>query len=443
MIQASGIGMNRPAAEVVEDRVVIWQLEVAQADVVRGAHRHASSENRDVTEFVVAALEVGAKALAVAGTTVDVEELRRSLDDFSSTVAKAAQRSVADIAASVEAVADAEGGTMITAVRGALLTLEDQLSSLLTGEEAPVRVAIRQVVESTMDRALAELQRAIANQSRTVNEALSNDNPSSPINALRVELLRSQTDHARTYQQQLQDLRSLVEAAAIRRQAMERTALKGVDYESALVTTLDRLARGTGDLVEATGSMPGLLGRSKKGDAVISGTIAGMRQTIRLVIEAKDASLGMEGWRKELDEARRNRGAVAALGVVRGVEHMPGNDRLRVIDPLSFVMAFDPEIDDDDLLLAAYQLLRAQAACVALEGAGEVDAGALRSQLAEAMDSLGRFDRVSRATEQAKAHLTTISLEAGRLREDLAAHLVRCLRLVGSKDPAKEARPGD
>jgi hypothetical protein len=111
---------------------------------------------------------------------------------------------------------------------------------------------------------------------------------------------------------------------------------------------------------------------------------------------------------------------------------MPGHDRIRVIDPLTFILAFDPETDAEDLLVAAVQLLRTQAVCVELESDADVDIAGIRSHLGAAVDLLTQFDKVTKALSQAGASLETVRSTATKLRNDLMDRLQRGLRLVDS-----------
>jgi hypothetical protein len=264
--------------------------------------------------------------------------------------------SVRDIKTAIAAAADPDTGAFARTVGAALGELNAGIASLITEGDAPLRLAVARSVEELTGNALSEIQRALAGHSRTIVDTLNSDNPASPLNGLRLELLRSQQAQGDAIQAQLNELRTVIDVSAAIKQTMERTAIKGADYEDDLEVVLDRLTRGTGDRLERTGAKPGLLGRSKKGDFVARLPTELVRtHTVNVVFEAKDKTQTLPEWQAELDEARRNRGAVAALGVVKGTEHMPGGGRLRLLDPLTYVVAFDPATDSDDLLLAVYQ----------------------------------------------------------------------------------------
>jgi len=92
-----------------------------------------------------------------------------------------------------------------------------------------------------------------------------------------------------------------------------------------------------------------MVARSKKGDGVLS--IDG--GSARVVLEMTDSKRTQ--WNDYLDEAERNRGATASLGLVRDSAQNNGNT-LRSVGARRIILAFDPGIDDPDLLRTVVQL---------------------------------------------------------------------------------------
>ena len=121
-----------------------------------------------------------------------------------------------------------------------------------------------------------------------------------------------------------------IEAAAAARGAERaQSAAKGADFEDLLEAMLGDLARGAGDLLDRTGTEPGAVMKSKKGDFVLTVDARVARGCdLRVVIEAKDRPMSMRAIREELREARENRGA--AVGLV-GVHAGPRPDRGRAV----------------------------------------------------------------------------------------------------------------
>src|SRR5690606_31641910 len=108
--------------------------------------------------------------------------------------------------------------------------------------------------------------------------------------------------------------------------------------------------------------------------------------------------LSLTAWKELLAEAAENRQAVAAVGIVKTPEQMPHQRRLHVLDPTTYLLAYDPTTDDRDLLLAAYHLLRAHAwqkALVSRPHRG-IDVAALRATAADLANALNAFDVLTR-----------------------------------------------
>lgn len=426
------------SAELIGDRVVVHELEVSDPDVVGGAKRFVQSTGQtDVIAFVVGVLELGGKALSLAGTSMDVGEIRRSVDKLAIQVVDSTEQSVAAVTAAVQQVTGEDEGSLLRGVSTILDGLKRGLEDLLTGEDGPVRASISKTITATTDSALAEVQRVLAAHQQVMHEVLSSDNPSSPLSGLRTELLRSQSEYAESVQRQLADIETMLEVSTAVQKVIASTALKGGSYEEHVMARLDAMCKGAGDVLERTGALAGLNGRAKKGDGVVSvdHPIATGLQA-RLVVEAKNQSLSLAAWRRELDEAKKNRGATAALGLVRSCELMPGGDRLRVIDSLTYILAFDPASDDDELLLAAYQLLRIQALSQLSDAGDEVDVLAVQKCVAKALEALADFDKITRAARLAINQVGGIATTADGLREELVRSLQTALALLTSSSGA-------
>jgi hypothetical protein len=423
-------------SQVIDRKLVIYGLEVTDPEVVAGAERFASSNGEDdVTGYVVAALELGAKALSLAGSSVDVNEIRRSVDQFAIRLAESTERSVAAVTEVVTQVGGEEEGSLLRGVEGILDNLKIGLEELLAGEDGPVRASITKTVTATTDSALAEVQRVLAAHQQVINDAMSSDNPGSPLNTLRVELLRAQAEQAGSVHDRLRDIEALLEVSAAVKKTIDSTALKGGTYEQSALSHLDVVCKGIGDILELTGNVPGLNGRSKKGDGVAHiGHPAAAGLEIRVVVEAKDQALSHAAWRRELEEARKNRGATAALGLVRSTDLVTNGDRLRVLDPLNYVLVFDPDVDDHELLLASYQLLRMQAVCAISEDAGDLDLSAIHRAISHGLEMLKEFDKIARATKQTMTNMTTITTTTEKLRDDLRRCLQRVLDLLDASN---------
>jgi hypothetical protein len=214
---------------------------------------------------------------------------------------------------------------------------------------------------------------------------------------------------------------------------MSKTAIKGMAYEDAVVETLIDLAHGAGDSVEHTGFIVGSMPRCKAGDAVITlADSASKGHVIRVVAEAKDTRLSCEQWRLELEEAQKNREAVAAIGVAKSPEHIPGHQRVFILDRLHIVVAFDPAQDDDWVLYTVYHLVRAQAVVSSVGTTRTFDVVALQKELSKAQDLLTDFDKLEKAVLGARSQLDTIGRASDRLRDNLTTVLDEAAAILTS-----------
>ncbi len=76
---------------------------------------------------------------------------------------------------------------------------------------------------------------------------------------------------------------------------------------------------------------------------------------VNVVVEMTDSK--RTSWNNYLDEAERNRSALASLGLVRNSDQLSGST-VQTITARRIVMAFDPETDDPAMLRTVVQLLR-------------------------------------------------------------------------------------
>jgi uncharacterized protein YoxC len=424
-----------PSPRAITDglSVTINHLTSQLPELVTSATRFQQrTGNQDVGEHVESLLELGAKAAAVGSASLDIEQIKRSLDDFTAGVTDAATSTVQDIRTAVAQATDKETGTIAQTVEDVMQDLSISIAALVAGEDAPLRTGIEKSVRSVTDKALGEVQRALAAQADVLKSTLATDNPGSPFSTMKQDLLRSGHENRVEIVTALNEVKTLIEAAKAAKAVMAKTAIKGLVYEDAVVTALSPVAIAAGDTLEPPGSRVGALARCKNGDAVVTlSSVVTRQHDVKIAVEAKDTSLTCDGWKAELARARKNRGAVAALGVARSTDHMPGDKRVLILDPLNIVVAFDPEEEDVDLVSATYHLLRAQAACVALEGQDdEVDLPALRKCLTSSLEMLADFDRIERAAGSARKNLDDISKAAQKLETSLDATLRRALTLL-------------
>ncbi|MGN6132836.1 MAG: hypothetical protein ACTHOK_21105 [Nocardioidaceae bacterium] len=381
--------------------------------------------------YVHTALALGARALTVVGTSLDAATLERSVADLTHKVETSTQQALSELTTAIGQVTDSEHGTIPRTIATTLDKLADQVASLVAGEDAPVRAAVTDSVRTVTEQALAEIQRAVGAQADAVRRVLATDAPGSPLHDLKTGLVAGLNESHRRLASQLAELRTALEVDKATTTTAAAAAAKsprhGLDTETTTLAAVEQIAHTAGDQLEATGTTPGILPRCLKGDGVITLTPPPGRAgspSARIVVEVKDRDRPQSptSWKTLLDEARQNRQAVAALGIVKTTAQMPGQRRLHALDADNYLLAYDPDTDGPDLLVAVYHLLRAQAWHTTLtEGSSrhDVDLPRLKSTVTALADALTGFDALTRHTHAARRSLDQLDKTTTSLRADL------------------------
>jgi hypothetical protein len=411
---------DRPAVELCEEAVLIRDLRIDAGAYVDGARDQEA--DGALRPYTVRCLDIGAQVLATAQRDHDTAALRSTLDDVERRVGDAAQRAADTVTQTVLRVVDAQDGNLARGVTSQVERLRGDLDRLVAHESSPVREAA--------DRFLAgvgtELRRAAEADSAKLRMALSLDHPESPLTRLRAEFRAAADDSRRDVNAALAEVRTLLAVERATQHVAEQGSAKGLTYEEDVSSAVEQIAHGLGDLFDATGTQHGVIADCKTGDAVT--TVAERTapgRTVRLVVEAKDATMSAARWSAELDRARANRGAAAALGVVNGRRHMPGRRSLHVLDPLRIVVCHERG-SSPDVLLAAYHLLRVQAVqATAADDMPGLDLAALQRQVDEMLAVLDGFDALDRAVSQTAKASSAAAAASEKLRRSLATQVAR------------------
>ncbi len=321
--------------------LLIGDVEINDSDVKREAARWTTGKRgelasidelaaADLAPFVREAVIVGARVLAIAASTADTVAVQQAVRSASEQVSDATKRATE---ASEDAVRRATE-SLTSATRQVHQDLSEQVERLVGGDNPellgrlqPVLAGVGATLEKQVAEAVTAANRLVAEESQRRHDQL--------------------TDLIRAVQQDV-----AVKTAAT--QIRNVTTIKGLDYESCVHDGFEQVAAQMGDEYQRTGEFAGRLSRNKKGDGVL--VIDG--GTARIVIEAHDGS--SKEWGSYLAEAEQNRGASAAIGVVRHVDDNCGR-ALRVVAQKRVVVAYDPDHDDTELLHTAALLMRAVA----------------------------------------------------------------------------------
>lgn len=407
-------------------------------DGVLGEARHWSTGRRgepvdlaaladaDLGPFVERALVVGSQALAAAGGIQQSVAVHALVAEAEERTAKASENAAKQTELAVTRASEAltkstEASTqkLSDSIEEANRRLGLELTRLLGGEDPELARRLGPV----LDKAMADHRTQTAADTTMLLEKVSRQfNPADPTSPMAVQMrtlteaqkeqtaaLKAQQDALTT---KVDQVLTAVQVKQARDEVVARTALKGASYEEQVHRVLHELAAGFGDEHTETGNVVGLRTRNKKGDGLL--TLGD--GDAKVVVEMTDSE--RPTWSDYLKEAEANRGALASLGLAKSRDQLAGQTLL-TLGPRRLVLAFDPEVDDPQLLRCALQLLR-QAAEVA---AARVDTGELETAdeaLAEALTKLLTLDRIKRNVDSIRKSTTSIETEATHLQADLA-----------------------
>lgn len=448
-IIVSDLQLNQPA---VTQEVLRWSTGTRGAAVAA-----RDLEGCDLTPFVIQALTVGATAINAAGGAQDTYNLEQLIQDVGQRTTEASQRAAESTAKVTTAAAEAMDKATTTArkslaessdaskkaisdtVASARKDLRDELTRLFGGDDPEFVARLQPVLDDFTARLTKRTDEHTSSMFDKATKALNPDDPTSPIakqmaafdkrHAELVTLTAKQNDELKTKVTELTKAIEVQRAAATATKAAANvTPIKGASYEDNVGAVLAALATGFGDEYVATGTTTGALPRCKKGDGVLSIADSGAK----VVFEMHTSSGQKRAWGDYLDEAERNRGAAASLGLVPTVEENEGH-RVRAIGSRRIVMAFDPETDDQSLLHTVICLLRAASlAASTRDDNGEVETA--RERISEALDALSRLDEIQKVAGQIRKSSDKVATQADGLQTTLNRLLLQAqTALAGTK----------
>jgi hypothetical protein len=379
------------------DNIAVTGLSLRDADLALYVGEHPAVDQPAVVER---GLKVGLIALRNAGVTINVDFVAREFDRLMHRTDESHDRAAVALDAALRETFAAKDGTLPR-------TLEQFL-----GKDGTLRRLVDDLFdEERRDSAIGRMRTLLAGyfdgDGAVISRMLDPRLVASPLHGFRTEMREMLKD--------VSDRLVRLEAARdARADEREKGTAKGLDFEDAVEARLDVLLRGTGDLVEPTGTAVGNSVRSRKGDFLITLDPSWTRGVpVCVAVEAKSGRVGLAKLCRDLDETRRNRGAVIAVAVYRA-GNAPSGCAPFTLHGEHIICEFDPDDPDDTAFTAAVRLGRALALSAARNHADVVDAAAVRRDLDGIRAQLN-------AIVGMKSKLTSISTATGDVRNGLDA----------------------
>jgi hypothetical protein len=397
---------QRLPVSVEGEVIVVDHLRLSDRSLAAFVEQRATN---DRLELIERALRIGLHALQDAGTSIDVDLVRREFDSLLERNASANERAARELDQVLRTnFADQEGRLPRTLER-------------FLGDRGQLNKFVSDLFdESKRDSAIGRMRQLLGTyfdgDTSRLAQLLDPTRLGSPLHQFRNEMTQGF--------EKLNERLAALEAAQVARAAeRSKSAAKGADFEDLLERMLAETARGAGDLVERTGAVSGDVIRSKKGDFLLTIDPQWCHGAdLRVVIEAKNRRLSWREIREELDAAKRNRGAAMAVAIF-SPEHAPAG-----IEPFDVryghvFCVVDPNDADQSTVSAAIKLARLYAVATLVEHEDAIDAarviatvGAIKTEL-EALRGLKM-----QLTSMTKA-ATDVTSGLDRLRDAILARV--------------------
>jgi hypothetical protein len=397
---------SRPTVDVEGDVIVVDHLRVEDRALAAFVESRAESDRADMADR---ALRIGLHALQDAGTVLDVEFVRREFDALLERNASVNERAAKELDQVLRVnFGDREG------------RLPRTLEQFLGDRGQLTRLVSELFDENKRDSAIGRLRTLLGTyfdgDASRLAQLLDPTRMGAPLYQFRTEM--------NTAFEKLNDRLTAIEAASSARAAeRSKSSAKGADFEDLLEEMLGEAVRGTGDTVERTGAAAGDVIRSKKGDFLltIDPQWCGGAE-LRVVIEAKNRGKSWREMRDELAEAKRNRGAAAALAIY-APEHAPAGVAPFDVRFGHVFAVIDPDSPDMATLSAAVRLARLHALASVAAPTTEVDTARIATALAALKTELDAVRALKVSLTSIKSTADNVAAGLDRLRDQVLARV--------------------
>jgi hypothetical protein len=219
-------------------------------------------------------------------------------------------------------------------------------------------------------------------------------------------------------------LAAIEAAGAARASERSKSTAKGSDFEDVIEALLGDISRGSGDILERTGTEKGSAIGSKKGDFVLTlNAEATAGAELRIVVECKDRYVSGRSMRDELRDARSNRDAAVAL-VVFSPAHAPTGIAPFDVRAGDVYCVVDPAAPETATLEASVRLARLLALQTLHERDVEVDAAAIAKALNGVREQLETLRSLKLTLTSIGTSARDVYAGLDKLRDGILARLI-------------------
>ena len=397
---------RQASVRVESDRLVVEHLVLADHALAAFVADRPTEERALLVER---ALRVGLTAIQSVGVTVNVDAVRAEFQGLLRQTEAANERAATALDMMLrQNFADGEG------------RLPRTLEKFL-GDKGQLRSFVDELFdEAKRDSAIGRMKVLLGSyfdgDASRLAQLLDPTRLGSPLHQFRVEISEG-------FAKLNERLAALEAAGAARASERAKSTAKGADFEDVVDAMLGDISRGSGDILERTGTETGSAIGSKKGDFVLTlnaDATAGCE--LRVVVECKDRYVSGRAMRDELREAKSNRDAAVAL-VVFTPAHAPTGIAPFDVRSGDVYCVVDPAAPDAATLEAAVRLARLLALQTLRERDVEVDAAAIAVALNGVREQLETLRSLKLTLTSIGTSAREVHAGLDRLRDGILARL--------------------
>ena len=202
-------------------------------------------------------------------------------------------------------------------------------------------------------------------------------------------------------------------------EAADKGTRKGIDFEEWCTEKLENIAKNHTDKLEHTGTTPGNLSKSKKGDLVITLGDTGKK----IVFEMKNkGSIGLPEIQREMNESIKNRNADYGIFIAKNKDSLPrGVGWFAEYDGKHLVCAVEnndgESLIDGEIIDIAYKWARARL-CLESTNTGKLDpslildkTNAIQTKISEMRQIKTQCTTIEKSTKTIKDTAETMKIE--------------------------------
>lgn len=399
------------SAKLTNSELTIEALSIREPVVITVLN-NAVESGREVSNVLESMIVLGAQVMSLSANSAGTETLEATVDQAKLAIQEATEALGSTVKKQLAEVLS-EDGQLSKNLEQVISGFRVEIEQMTAGEDSPLRAAMLKSLEETQKRIREDVLAQVSAQKSQIATLLDPLDPTSP--------MRSIVEKIEVLSRNVENLKDGITRETAVAEVVEAGVFGGLDYEDIAVKAVQNIASYAGDDCEPTGNVTGRIARSKMGDGVVDLKV-GAQVYSRIVLEAKNKSLSKLDWEREAQGSKQNRGAIGFIGLCKHLADMPNASRILILDSRSIVVAYNPEVDDLQLLALVYQLVKLNT----LSNAGssdDIDLGEVSNSLESALKALEKFDLITKNASAIRNSADAITKDANLVRNQIADDL--------------------